>query len=636
MDNQDRVNRGAFLAVVTLAAVYGLVFSYLGYLKYQAFSYHDWDMAVYASFCHNAWRGNFFSSLLGAPFFGNHLNLLLLPVVPLYALWHSPCTLLVLQAFALAAAALPLYAIAKKSVGPVAAAVCALLFLVHPAVHYTNLNEFHPETFFPVLFFSAFYFMIQGRTVWMLVFAGLCLLLKENLALMIAPLGLYAALAHKNKLGWALMAASTAWFFVAVLFIIPPLNQGIIGYYNIYPGFGDTPGAILKYAALHPVTVLQTMLRPEKMLYVVHLLMPLCFLPLLGAGVAWMAVPILGQHLLSGRPTECSMAYYYSIEILPALFVGSIYGFRILSRFLASPRSRGIALALIGAAALGVSVQTGPFSADRATINRREFTMDYLDLERARLTRAVPPDAPVAATFEFLPRLSARKELYSFHYAYTGHSILSKTPYELPDSVEYALVDFDDVVTFKGFYAAEGWRKIRRLLTQRRLEPIDFVETLVLFGHRGPTEPRLVEMLETMPEAEIQHATRARVAEDIELAGYTVRKTGRKDLVELVFYWKCLKATARDVTLCLDLVGPDGATLARKFHPIGYRIYPTNSWTPGQVLKESARFVVPSAESGLSWEFRASFVDDAAGQPCGIAGVTGLDARQRMALPLHE
>ena len=48
------------------------------------------------------------------------------------------------------------------------------------------------------------------------------------------------------------------------------------------------------------------------------------------------------------------------------------------------------------------------------------------------------------ATFEFLPHLSHRQDLYSFPSCVFGIFTLFTKAYQLPDNVQYALIDFND------------------------------------------------------------------------------------------------------------------------------------------------------------------------------------------------
>src|SRR5207253_281314 len=83
----------------------------------------------------------------GMNWLGDHSSLILIPLAPLYALLRDARMLLILQSCALAAGAWPVYRLARRELAREwAAACCAALYLLFPALQYSNLFEFHPET----------------------------------------------------------------------------------------------------------------------------------------------------------------------------------------------------------------------------------------------------------------------------------------------------------------------------------------------------------------------------------------------------------------------------------------------------------------------------------------------------------
>ncbi len=90
----------------------------------------------------------------------------------------------------------PLYALARrKQLSPWAALALAAAYLLHPSIQAANWLEFHPVTLVPTFLMAAFYFLVAGRTGWYALFAVLAASCKEEIALLVFMLGLYAALA---------------------------------------------------------------------------------------------------------------------------------------------------------------------------------------------------------------------------------------------------------------------------------------------------------------------------------------------------------------------------------------------------------------------------------------------------------
>ncbi|MEM3640480.1 MAG: DUF2079 domain-containing protein [Candidatus Bathyarchaeia archaeon] len=125
-------------------------------------------------------------------FLGAHFSPILLLIVPIYALYQSPLTLLALQSFIVGLAALPLYWIAKdKLKNKLWGLTFATAFLLHPALHGMTCFDFHVEAFIPVFFLFAFYFFDNGKWLKGFIFSILTLSTIEFAPILILFLGLY-------------------------------------------------------------------------------------------------------------------------------------------------------------------------------------------------------------------------------------------------------------------------------------------------------------------------------------------------------------------------------------------------------------------------------------------------------------
>ena len=96
------LDRRGTQVVWAMMALYAAVYITLCVVKYVSFLYSDFDMAIDAQAAYLIPRGSSHSSILNMNYFGNHLRLLILPIVPIYAMLPSPVTLLVLQTVVLA------------------------------------------------------------------------------------------------------------------------------------------------------------------------------------------------------------------------------------------------------------------------------------------------------------------------------------------------------------------------------------------------------------------------------------------------------------------------------------------------------------------------------------------------------
>ena len=134
-----------------------------------------------------------FVTITGRNLFADHTSFILIAVAPLYWLFPSPSTLLVLQAAGLALAAVPIYLVGKKRIGAPLAAFLALAYLLHPAVGASNMENFHPDSFIALFVAMALYAAIEDRRWLFIVSCVLCLLVKEDAILVVLPMAIWFA-----------------------------------------------------------------------------------------------------------------------------------------------------------------------------------------------------------------------------------------------------------------------------------------------------------------------------------------------------------------------------------------------------------------------------------------------------------
>ena len=238
---------------------------------------------------------------------------------------------------------------------------------------------------------------------------------------------------------------------------------------------------------------------------------------------------------------------------------------------------------------------------------------DELDKQKELLLKNIPKDAAVVATFEFLPRLSHRKELYSFHHLYIGFHTLSNQPYNLPDTVKYALLDFNDTLTFRGFYRSDRYENIRRFLTNSNWGVSDVKDTIVLFQKDIKNRYLLYDLLLTEPQP--TNKVSLIIDKDIELLGYDLKKE-KDNSLHITFYWHSLNKIQKDFNVFFDFIDDKGKFIYRILRPICYRIYPTQAWQPGQFIREERYFILPSDLQVTLSLLKMGFFDYGTGELC--------------------
>ncbi|HSM01065.1 MAG TPA: DUF2079 domain-containing protein, partial [Acidimicrobiia bacterium] len=329
----------------------------------------------------------------------------LLLVVPLY--WVAPTTgtLLGIQSVAIAAGAIPVFLYARRRLEREWVALAlAVVYLLHPTVSGANLEHFHPEAFLPVFVGFVLYGALEGRWRLYWVFVVLTLLVKEDVALILVPIGLWVALRRDRRIGVATMVIGTAYTLIAFLVLIPLFNGGEGTLYAGRVPFGG-PGGFLRTVFTDPGAVVGHLFSGRRPLYLVQLTFPFAWVFLRRPSIAATGLAVAAINLVSVHPQQHEIRHHYSAVIVAILAMGTAYALAAIER------RRPWAVATLGATALTASFLWSalPFSLDGGTFGRPEAPQAVAAREALAL---IPDDAVVAADHALTAHLSRRELVY--------------------------------------------------------------------------------------------------------------------------------------------------------------------------------------------------------------------------------
>ena len=379
-----------------------------------------------------------FVTVRGLNLFGDHTSFILLLVAPLYRVFDSAAVLLVAQSVALGAGAVGVFLVAREKLrNEIMSVVLAAVYLLHPAVQWTNLENFHPDTFATPLAFFAFFFMLKERWRPFLITVFVLLLIKEDVALLTIPLGIYVAVVHDRKVGLLTAAFSAAWLFVALRVIIPGFN-GTGALYESRLAFGGI-GETLKAIFTQPLEVIRLVLSDNRPWFLLQLFAPLAALSLVGWRVCLVAIGALGVNLLSAFPYQHQIEYHYTTLIVPVLVVAAIFG---ISRVWSIRGRAWLSGMVLGATMVSVYLW-GPASFSRHPGPLGDPASPYARDAREAIAR-IPDDASVSAVPPIVPHLAHRPEIYEFPNPFeaSNWADASREGTRLPfaDSIDYVIV----------------------------------------------------------------------------------------------------------------------------------------------------------------------------------------------------
>lgn len=249
---------------------------------------------------------------------GDHFHPLLAALAPLYRLWPSPLCLLVAQSALLALAVVPLARWARRALGARAAHVVAAGYGLSWGIASAAAFDFHEVALaVPLL---AFALEALGRRRWgaAVAWSAPLLLVKEDLGLTLAAVGIYIAVKGPRRLGIATAAAGVVGSLVEIKLLLPAFNPG--GAYAHGGHLSDGHGSLLSTLAHAPLDAL----RPDiKAMTLILVFAPSALLAL-RSPLSLIAVPTLGWRMFSENTFHWGTAYHYSAILMPVVFAGLI------------------------------------------------------------------------------------------------------------------------------------------------------------------------------------------------------------------------------------------------------------------------------------------------------------------------
>jgi uncharacterized membrane protein len=405
--------------VVALGALY----LWVSLVRHRAFDSHGWDLGIFTNAIWNLTHGNGYVSSLkgGINLFADHQSPLFWLLAPLFWLAPRPETLLVAQAFGLAAGGPALYHLARRRFGPGHWAPAALpwLYWSYLPLRYANAFDFHPEVFMLPLFLWAFVgFGAERRWAKGLGLLALVAALgaKESAAVVAVGLGIALVagggpLAPRQRwAGVALAIAGTALFFFD-LKVVPRFFGGDYAYMSHYQRFGGGVLDVLLAPLTQPVLFFSQLLNLERLVFLFWTLAPLGFLPLFAWRAALAALPVYLMLFLTAGDQRVQIHFHYGIEPATALFWALPAGLAAFAARFGSQRA-GIWLLFCALACLR------PYEAGWARFYEATPHARWVEAEALP---CVDPDLAASATDVLIPHLATRAWI-SYPYALAQRS----------------------------------------------------------------------------------------------------------------------------------------------------------------------------------------------------------------------
>lgn len=382
-------------------------------LRHARFGTFAFDLGIYDQATWLLSEGRTFITVRGLHVFAHHASPALLLYAPAYWLGAGPELLNASMVASQALGAVPVYLIARDRLPsrwmPTGLAVA---YLLHPSLQFFAWESFHPDVMAMTPLLFAWWFALRRRWGWFALACVYAVSWKEDAALYVAALGIVLVVAQRRwRAGAITAAAGAAWFLFVNQWLLPTAAASDEAFYDSFFGeLGSGPFEIIRNMVTNPSLVFERAFADDAVSYYSRLVAPYALVPLLAPVVLVAAFPQLLVNILSVHSFTREPGFHYSALPLTALTIAAVEGVAVLRRAALQRLAAGAVLAaslagtiVWGLSPIGVRYDDGwwPLEEDRQAAKEAAVA-------------SVDDDERVSATYQFVPHLSHRDEIYDW------------------------------------------------------------------------------------------------------------------------------------------------------------------------------------------------------------------------------
>ena len=501
---------------LTLAAIFFIFMSVFCLNRHYSF-YSSYDQGLFDQLFWNNLHGHLFQGSLSSGqssaaiydgqlkqvsyyHLGQHFVLDFLLWLPIYALFPSATTLVVLQVALITAAGIVLYALARHYLPHSIAVLITASFYGALAVMGPTFGNFYEYCQIPLFVFSLLLALEKRRWWFFWLFVALTLGIREDTGFITFSIGVYLILSRRYlQLGFVLCLLSFSYIVLVTNAIMPMFsNDSSRLYLNTF--FRqyvqeDNPSSLqLLWGIIsHPKEIVVSLFTPfyKRVEYFLLHWLPLGFVPAISPP-AWILVsfPVL-ELLLYKSIKALAINIRYAFSVVPGVFYGTILWWsQHQQRFNPGFRRFWSGCIILSIVITVVSCSQGAFYFLIPDFGRHALAISLSrQWEHAGHIRAlinfIPPQASVSATSFLIPHLSNRREIIELSNERLPSLMLRNERGE-DIEVEYILADLWHLQRYQVVFNPERRRLqalvslFDQLLAQRRYGILGVEDGVVL------------------------------------------------------------------------------------------------------------------------------------------------------------
>ncbi|MEV4627455.1 DUF2079 domain-containing protein [Micromonospora sp. NPDC049523] len=256
---------------------------------------------------------------------GDHFSPIYVFFAPLYWIWDDVRMLFVAQAVIYAVAAALIWKFTRRILGVGPAYLVALAFAVSWGLQSAMIVGYHELDTSVLLLAIALERLYAGRHLQALVPAGLLLLVKEEMGLLVAVLGVLFFIRGHRLWGAGVAFVGVVWSALAIKVFVPAFGGSSTQYWT-YKSMGPGPASAAKHVLTQPLDVLDhissTPYREQLLMWLLAVALGAYFL----SPIMLLALPSLALRMLSDTPSYSMVHYQYNAPLMVILLMAGVDG----------------------------------------------------------------------------------------------------------------------------------------------------------------------------------------------------------------------------------------------------------------------------------------------------------------------
>lgn len=463
-------NRTLYIAVAVMLV---LMTAYIGaacIVKYNNYNVYGYDHGIFAQMFHNMKETGQMVTTYERNELMSHFKVHFSPIfyilLPFYMIFPSSQALLIINGFIIISGIVPLMFLCKRfKLSDISTLLFCVCYAIYPTFIGNGLWGLHENAFLAPLILWLFYFSEKDCTIGAVIFAVLLLCVKEDAAMYLAIIALYYIFSGKSLARNFILLTLSLLCFGAVTMLMQKYGLGIMSAsrFGNYIGKDGSLFTLIRSVIENPAFTLSQVFTQEKLLFLLQMFAPLCFLPLMGKKPARLIllIPMLLINLMTRYSYGYDIYFQYTLGSAAILFYLSVAAYSEMGEM----RKKTLICATLCSTVMACStyLSVGYLGRTDAVKQRND--------EIAQALSVIPENASVAATDSPAGNLTERDKLY---YINSANKIYS----DVPKDVEYYAIR-----------RGHGWERMEEVIEKLRvtdgLTEIVTTENIVIFKNEN-------------------------------------------------------------------------------------------------------------------------------------------------------